>query len=53
MTDITVSPLPAGLPFGIRIGRVTCETPADPATRRGRFERWPLIAPMVLDFLKD
>lgn len=27
--------------------------PIDPANRRGRFERWPLIAPMVLDFLKD
>lgn len=27
--------------------------PEDIANRRGRFERWPLIAPMVLDFLKD
>ena len=27
--------------------------PIDPANRRGRFERWPLIAPPVLEFLKD
>ncbi len=27
--------------------------PNDIEKRRGRFERWPLIAPMVLDFLKD
>jgi pimeloyl-ACP methyl ester carboxylesterase len=27
--------------------------PIDPANRRGRFERWPLIAPDVLVFLKD
>ncbi|MDE2595749.1 MAG: alpha/beta hydrolase [Sphingomonadales bacterium] len=27
--------------------------PIDPANRRGRFERWPLIAPLVIDFLKD
>ncbi|WP_310531927.1 alpha/beta hydrolase [Novosphingobium sp.] len=27
--------------------------PIDSANRRGRFERWPLIAPMVLDFLRD
>jgi len=27
--------------------------PIDNAARRGRFERWPLIAPPVLDFLKD
>jgi hypothetical protein len=26
--------------------------PIDPANRRGRFERWPLIAPPVLEFLK-
>ena len=26
--------------------------PIDPANRRGRFERWPLIAPDVLEFLK-
>lgn len=26
--------------------------PIDTANRRGRFERWPLIAPAVLDFLK-
>lgn len=25
--------------------------PVDPANRRGRFERWPLIAPPVLEFL--
>jgi hypothetical protein len=25
--------------------------PIDPANRRGRFERWPLIAPDVLAFL--
>ena len=27
--------------------------PIDPANRRGRFERWPLIAPPVLAFLED
>jgi pimeloyl-ACP methyl ester carboxylesterase len=27
--------------------------PNDVAARRGRFERWPLIAPMVLEFLED
>jgi pimeloyl-ACP methyl ester carboxylesterase len=27
--------------------------PTDPANRRGRFERWPLIAPPVLEFLRD
>lgn len=27
--------------------------PVDPAARRGRFERWPLLAPMLLDWLKD
>jgi pimeloyl-ACP methyl ester carboxylesterase len=27
--------------------------PIDPANRRGRFERWPLIGPDVIDFLKD
>lgn len=27
--------------------------PIDPVNRRGRFERWPLIAPMILDFLKE
>jgi pimeloyl-ACP methyl ester carboxylesterase len=27
--------------------------PIDPASRRGRFERWPLIAPPVLEFLKS
>lgn len=27
--------------------------PNDIEKRRGRFERWPLIAPMVLEFLKD
>lgn len=27
--------------------------PNDVAKRRGRFERWPLLAPMLLDFLKD
>jgi pimeloyl-ACP methyl ester carboxylesterase len=26
--------------------------PIDPANRRGRFERWPLMAPPVLEFLK-
>ncbi|PEQ14138.1 alpha/beta hydrolase [Novosphingobium sp. PC22D] len=27
--------------------------PVDTANRRGRFERWPLLAPMLIDFLKD
>lgn len=27
--------------------------PIDPGARRGRFERWPLLAPMLLDFLKE
>jgi pimeloyl-ACP methyl ester carboxylesterase len=26
--------------------------PMDPPNRRGRFERWPLMAPVLLDFLK-
>jgi hypothetical protein len=27
--------------------------PIDPANRRGRFERWPLIGPAVLKFLQE
>lgn len=27
--------------------------PVDTAARRGRFERWPLMAPLLLDWLKD
>lgn len=40
-------------PWGDQEWNFVSTFPIDPANRRGRFERWPLIAPMVLDFLKD
>jgi hypothetical protein len=40
-------------PWGDQEWNYVSTFPIDPANRRGRFERWPLIAPMVLDFLKD
>jgi pimeloyl-ACP methyl ester carboxylesterase len=39
-------------PWGDQEWNYVSTFPIDPANRRGRFERWPLIAPMVLDFLK-
>lgn len=39
-------------PWGDQEWNLVSTFPIDPANRRGRFERWPLIAPMVLDFLK-
>lgn len=40
-------------PWGDQEWNYVSTFPIDPANRRGRFERWPLIAPQVLDFLKD
>jgi pimeloyl-ACP methyl ester carboxylesterase len=40
-------------PWGDQEWNFVSTFPDDIASRRGRFERWPLIAPMVLDFLKD
>lgn len=40
-------------PWGDQEWNYVSTFPIDTANRRGRFERWPLIAPMVLDFLKD
>ncbi len=39
-------------PWGDQEWNYVSTFPTDTASRRGRFERWPLIAPMVLDFLK-
>ena len=39
-------------PWGDQEWNYVSTFPNDLANRRGRFERWPLIAPMVLDFLK-
>lgn len=39
-------------PWGDQEWNYVSTFPVDPASRRGRFERWPLIAPMVLDWLK-
>jgi len=39
-------------PWGDQEWNYVSTFPIDSANRRGRFERWPLIAPMVLDFLK-
>lgn len=39
-------------PWGDQEWNYVSTFPNDLAARRGRFERWPLIAPMVLDFLK-
>ncbi|MCJ2188915.1 alpha/beta fold hydrolase [Novosphingobium beihaiensis] len=40
-------------PWGDQEWNYVSTFPVDPANRRGRFERWPLLAPMLLDFLKD
>lgn len=40
-------------PWGDQEWNYVSTFPIDSAARRGRFERWPLIAPMVLDFLKS
>jgi pimeloyl-ACP methyl ester carboxylesterase len=39
-------------PWGDQEWNLVSTFPIDPANRRGRFERWPLIAPAVLEFLK-
>lgn len=40
-------------PWGDQEWNYVSTFPDDIAKRRGRFERWPLIAPLVLEFLKD
>lgn len=40
-------------PWGDQEWNYVSTFPDDIAKRRGRFERWPLIAPMVLEFLKN
>ena len=40
-------------PWGDQEWNFVSTFPVDPVNRRGRFERWPLIAPMVLEFLRD
>lgn len=40
-------------PWGDQEWNYVSTFPIDTANRRGRFERWPLIAPPVLEFLKD
>ena len=40
-------------PWGDQEWNYVSTFPVDTANRRGRFERWPLLAPMLLDFLKD
>ncbi len=40
-------------PWGDQEWNYVSTFPIDPVGRRGRFERWPLIAPDVLEFLKD
>ena len=39
-------------PWGDQEWNYVSTFPNDVAARRGRFERWPLMAPLVLDFLK-
>ena len=39
-------------PWGDQEWNYVSTFPVDPANRRGRFERWPLIAPPVLEFLE-
>jgi pimeloyl-ACP methyl ester carboxylesterase len=39
-------------PWGDQEWNYVSTFPIDPANRRGRFERWPLIAPDVLEFLR-
>ncbi|WP_159976692.1 MULTISPECIES: alpha/beta fold hydrolase [unclassified Novosphingobium] len=40
-------------PWGDQEWNYVSTFPVDTAARRGRFERWPLMAPMLLDWLKD
>ena len=40
-------------PWGDQEWNYVSTFPIDIEKRRGRFERWPLLAPMLLDFLKD
>lgn len=39
-------------PWGDQEWNYVSTFPIDPANRRGRFERWPLIAPPILEFLR-
>ncbi|HUD29664.1 MAG TPA: alpha/beta hydrolase [Novosphingobium sp.] len=39
-------------PWGDQEWNYVSTFPVDTANRRGRFERWPLMAPMLLDWLK-
>ncbi|MFS0848539.1 alpha/beta fold hydrolase [Novosphingobium panipatense] len=39
-------------PWGDQEWNCVSTFPVDPANRRGRFERWPLLAPLLLDWLK-
>ncbi len=40
-------------PWGDQEWNYVSGFPIDPVNRRGRFERWPLIAPPVLEFLRS
>jgi pimeloyl-ACP methyl ester carboxylesterase len=40
-------------PWGDQEWNYVSTFPIDPANRRGRFERWPLMAPPVLEFLRS
>lgn len=40
-------------PWGDQEWNYVSTFPIDPANRRGRFERWPLIAPPILEFLQS
>ncbi|MBU6269380.1 MAG: alpha/beta hydrolase [Sphingomonadales bacterium] len=40
-------------PWGDQEWNYVSTFPIDPANRRGRFERWPLMAPDIIDWLKD
>jgi pimeloyl-ACP methyl ester carboxylesterase len=39
-------------PWGDQEWNYVSTFPMDPANRRGRFERWPLLAPMLLEFFE-
>lgn len=40
-------------PWGDQEWNYVSTFPVDTPNRRGRFERWPLLAPMLLDFLRE
>lgn len=40
-------------PWGDQEWNYVSTFPMDPANRRGRFERWPLLAPMLTEFFSD